>query len=88
MHARRKARPAQLTRVERVVQRPNRSGRDKQLLLPLTRHPAYRHRNPLPSEVLVPLQLNPFTKTPRNGLYPRAAREWRRTKRSSVLTRC
>ena len=35
------------SRVERVVQRPDRTGRDEQLLLPRPGHPAYRHRRNL-----------------------------------------
>ena len=35
------------SRVERVVQRPDRTGRDEQLLLPRPGHPAYRHRRHL-----------------------------------------
>ena len=42
------------SRVERVVQRPDRAGRDEQLFLPITKHSAYCHRRHLSLRSLCP----------------------------------
>ena len=62
------------SRVERVVQRPHRAGRDEELLLPRPGHSAYSHRRRLPPRSLYALKLTPRPEARRNRLYPRTAR--------------